>query len=97
MSISGFGRDRRIYKLNDTTVKFMTHFADSALHNARSPLIFNIVLWHVWPYISGARVMAACTRKLSIYVGRKLQRPEVRVMSALILAISGNASRSPVS
>ena len=47
-------------------------------------------LWHMRPYISGARVMAACARKLSVYVRRILRRPEVRVTSALILAISGN-------
>ena len=41
-------------------------------------------------YNSGARVMAAVARKLSVYVRRILRRPEVRVMSALILAISGN-------
>ena len=41
-------------------------------------------------YNSGACVMAAVARKLSVYVRRILRRPEVRVMSALILAISGN-------
>ena len=34
--------------------------------------------------------MAAVARKLSVYVRRILRRPEVRIMSALILAISGN-------
>ena len=34
--------------------------------------------------------MAAVARKLSVYVRCILRRPEVRVMSALILAISGN-------
>ena len=43
-------------------------------------------------YISGARVMAAGVHKISVYVRRILQGPEVRVMSALILAISGNMS-----
>ena len=35
MLIFGFGHDHRIYKLSDKTVKFITHFADSVLRNAR--------------------------------------------------------------
>ena len=42
------------------------------------------------PYNSGACVNAAVAHKLSVYVRRILRRPEVRVMSALILVISGN-------
>ena len=39
--------------------------------------------------------MAAGARKLSAYVRRILRRPEVCVMSALILAISGNEYIQP--